>query len=140
MTQAAFLFTWNPDSAWSHPWEEIAEYPRSYWNARINFRNIKAGDHLWFLRQGQDPRGIFAHAFAQDGAFPSETKWFVDYWMDWIVNPETSPVKMILREELMTDPLFQGMNWDPQCSGPRIPPEIHDALWQKTPLEALYGS
>ena len=136
---ASYLLTWNPDSEWAHPWEVMAEFPWGNWNTAINFRNIKADDDLWFLKQGQEPRGIFAHAIAWGDPFPaSNKKWFVEYWMDWIVNPDTSPEKMILRDELTTDPLLQDMNWDPQCSGPHIPPEIHDALWQKSPLEEYY--
>ena len=128
---AAWLLTWNPDSDWAVRWEAIAEYLVGNWSARVNFRNMKEGDDLWFLRQGEEPRGIFAHAVAMGAPYPEETTWFVGYWMDWIVNPSSNPEKMIRRDVLINDPLFSRMHWDAQCSGPRIPPEINHALRER---------
>ena len=116
-----------------YPWEQFSEHLVGQWSTRFNFRNMKEGDDLWFLRQGDEPRGIFAHAVAIDSPeFDSdENSYFVEYWMDWLVDPARNPEKMIRRDVLINDPLISGMHWDTQGSGPRIPPDINHALRER---------
>ncbi len=130
---AAYLLTWNPDSEWATPWETIAEFLYNDWSTRFNYRKMKVGDHLWFLRQGQEPRGIFGHAVVMKPAeyYPDYDSYFVLYWMDWLVDPAKNPQKMIRRDLLINDPLFNNMHWDTQGSGPLIPPDINNTLRER---------
>ena len=64
-----FLVTWNPDNqSWDELFDEaFREIRKGYtwfdnWSLSTNYRRIKHGDGLWFLRQGREPRGIFAYA------------------------------------------------------------------------------
>ena len=91
-------------------------------------------DRVWFLRQGEDPRGIFAVGTVVTPPFedkfleePSKTGLFVDCQLNWIVNPETDPDQIIPRERL-DDPPFDSVHWDTQRSGIHIPDDTASAL------------
>lgn len=64
-----FLLTWNP-SKW--PWiefdDDLAEFhDRGHLNSNWscgNTKRIRPGDRLFWLRQGVEPRGLFASGWA----------------------------------------------------------------------------
>lgn len=141
---SAYLLTWNPKN--SRPWKEM--FGEAYrgikngyvwldnWSLSKNFRKIRHGDDLWFLRQGEEPKGIFAYATVVGSPYeasswknPNELAFYINYEMDWLVNPETQFDEMFLRDELKSDPRFLNGNWDPRGSGDRIPDYIAQALW-----------
>ena len=137
----AYLLTWNPkNSDWEDDFEEAYVSIqkgctfKEDWSCRINFRKMKKGDDVWFLRQGQDPKGIFAHGIITKAPYPgiryfdATPGYFVDFEMDWLVNPETERDQMFLRDRLKSNPKFNRVHWDTQSSGLFIPAEVADAL------------
>jgi 5-methylcytosine-specific restriction protein A len=99
-----YLLIWNPNR-WT--WEErdvrrdIAQLEVSgriegfRWSVGTNYRRIEAGDRLFLIRLGSEPRGIFLSGTAKGHAFraahwdPSEKKraWYVDIDVDILLNP-----------------------------------------------------
>ena len=94
-------------------------------------------DRVWFLRQGKDPRGIFAMGTVVTPPFvekfleePTRTGLFVDCQIEWIVNPETDPDQIIPRPRLDDSP-FSKVNWNTQSSGIHIPDDVASALQEE---------
>ena len=135
----AYLLTWNPkNSDWEDDFEEAyVSIQKGYaieqgWSCRINFRKMKEGDDVWLMRQGKEPKGIFAHGIITEAPylgcryFDGKPGYFVDFDMDWLVNPETERDQMFLRDRLKSD--HKRVNWDTQSSGIFIPDEVADSL------------
>lgn len=139
----AYLLTWNPShDSWNEVFADAYQLiqegycPESDrgWSCHMNWKNIKEGDSVWFLRQGVDPKGLFGHGevvgspYPDIRAFDGKPGHFVRYCLDWLVNPESEPDQMFSRSLLKSDPLLSSMHWDPQGSGIRIPEAIEAAL------------
>ena len=63
---ASYLLAWNPNR-WH--WENLAEFMDAFkrgevstdrWSCGRN-KHIATGDHVWLIRLGEDPRGVFGH-------------------------------------------------------------------------------
>lgn len=142
----AYLLTWN-SSRW--PWTELAQEAQraaagemitSRWGCGRN-KHIQPGDRLFLLKQGAEPRGIFASGSAVSKTF-SAPHWdiqkaalgmpanYVVMQFDTLLIPEET---ILRRDFLKGHPLLGQQNWDTQVSGIAIKtavlPEL-EKLWR----------
>ena len=138
---ATYLLTWNP-KRWK--WDDIAECVRQLeeegslgldWSC-ANSTQIREGDRLFLLRQGEEPRGIFASGVA-DSDWYEDLHWdeakaqagvtthYVDMKFDALLNPEEGP---IISRESLDEPPFSDQHWDTQSSGIRMRDHVAAAL------------
>lgn len=143
----AFLLTWNPEK---FPWSDLSrmakrvrrgERVRDRWSCARS-KQIRRGDRLFMLRQGSEPRGLFASGRALTDWYEGPD-WrgpgychYVDLAYDKLLDPVRDG--LLPRDELRSGKLAR-MYWDTQSSGPRIPPEvaaelerIWSSLWKGT--------
>jgi 5-methylcytosine-specific restriction protein A len=138
MTMATYLLIWNPNR-WT--WEvedvqrDIAQLEKVghiegfRWSAGTNYRQIEAGDRLFLIRLGSEPRGIFLSGFAKGYAYKaahwdsskSKRAWYVDVEVDVLLNPYDE--KSILSYEEL-EAISTGQRWSPPASGERIKDEV----------------
>lgn len=127
-----FLLTWNP-AVWNG---EITN--PSDWSCGNNKR-IKAGDRLFLIRQGSEPRGMVASGSALTDVFEDdEGTRRVRMGIDTLLEAETDEIYS--RDALveLNEGLGEPMNWSAQISGTRIPDAVAarlEAGW----LEFLSG-
>jgi len=122
---ATYLLAWNPKN-W--PWAKIAKDGDSW---RTSNRKIQVEDHIFLVKVGKPPRGIFAQGKA-NGAPRLEThsevdakkRWYVPISLSQIINPDTDPI--LLHSKLTQ--ISSRVRWTPQASGIRIPDEIENSL------------
>jgi len=141
----AYLLTWN-SLRW--PWPELADTAlrvnvgktvTSRWGCGRN-KHIQPGDRLFLLKQGAEPRGLFASGTAVSAPF-SAPHWdeekaalgvpanYIELQFDALLIPEES----ILRRDLLKGhPILGIQYWDTQVSGIAIKaavlPELEE-LW-----------
>lgn len=136
-----YLLTWN---AKKWPWEAIQAtiegialrgYHEETWSCGRNQR-ILAGDRIFILRQGKEPRGIVASGWASSAVYLGE-HWktgdgaraplarYVDVRLDALFDAEHEP---IYRREWLTKPELSCVHWDTQVSGIAIAPSAATAL------------
>lgn len=133
-----YLITWNP-KRWK--WTNLEEERQSVsQNGFIDGRwscgrskSIVAGDRLFLLRQGLEPRGIMASGWATSDVFEDEhfdsdsgkrTARYINVSFDVILNPDFEEIYS--RQKLETGK-FKGaspMHWDSQMSGITIPADV----------------
>ena len=143
---ATYLLTWNPKKGWE--WipdpdladdefeiNDLAELVDSFNHGEIykmdwscgNRKQMDEGDCVWFLRQAEEPRGIFGYGTVLIPPFEHE-RWlaqWVIFRIDSIVNPKSDP---IVPRERLNDPPFKSVHWDTQRSGIGIPDDVATAL------------
>lgn len=143
----AYLLTWN-SLRW--PWPELGqevqrvaagEIVTSRWGCGHN-KHIQPGDRLFLLKQGAEPRGIFASGTAVSAPF-SAPHWdeekaalgvpanYIELQFDALLIPEES----ILRRDLLKGhPILSVQYWDTQVSGIAIKtavlPKLEE-LWRR---------
>ena len=113
-----FLLTWNP-AVWDG---EITD--PSDWSCGNNKR-IKAGDRLFLIRQGAEPRGMVASGKSLSDVFEDdEGTRRVRMGIDILLEAETEEIYP--RSELvrLNEGLDEPMNWSAQISGTRIPDAV----------------
>ena len=97
---------------------------------------IREGDRLFLIRQGEEPRGIFASGLSDSDWYEAlhwdETKaragvttHYVDVRFDVLLNPKERPI--LAREFLDASP-FSDQHWDTQSSGISIREHVAVAL------------
>ena len=97
---------------------------------------IREGDRLFLIRQGEEPRGIFASGLSDSDWYEAlhwdETKaragvttHYVDVRFDVLLNPKERP---ILAREFLDAPPFSDQHWDTQSSGISIREHVAVAL------------
>ena len=114
-----------------------------------NYRQIEAGDRLFLIRLGSEPRGIFLSGFAKGYAYkaahwdPSKSKraWYVDVDVDVLLNPYDE--KSILSYDEL-EAISTSQRWSPPASGERIEEEASaklEAKWERLTrtLEGVYS-
>ncbi len=139
-----WLFTWNPKRwQWDDKYDgylemkhQIAQVGRSFatWSCGVN-KSIKAGDRIFLIRLGVEPRGIIASGFAATDVFEgphwdheraaigdSCKRIFIEF--DRILDVENEPIVPI--NLLKTN--FPGVCWSSQSSGIEISSEIAEEL------------
>ena len=143
-----WLFTWNPklwrwdDKYYGHLElkHQIAQVGRAFatWSCGRN-RSIKAGDRIFLIRLGVDPRGIVASGIAATDVFEGPhwdrekmakgevcRRIYIEF--DKILDAESESILPI--DFLNTR--FPGVRWCSQCSGIAIPSDVSkelDAIW-----------
>ena len=138
---ATYLLAWNP-RRWD--WEDIDDHVRELeaegttvrrWSC-ANSTRIREGDRLFLIRQGEEPRGIFASGVADSGwyedlhwgeakARAGVTTHYVNVRFDALLDPRERP---ILARELLDAPPFSDQHWDTQSSGIQIRGHVAAAL------------
>ena len=140
----AYLLTWNPKT-W--PWANLEEAVRITAGGRSffddwscgNTKRIQAGDRLFLMRQGVEPKGIMAAGWAtsmsregphwdKDRRNSGETALLVDVRFDRVLNPESDEILTL--DQFREGPLST-VNWDTPASGIEIKDgiEILERLW-----------
>jgi hypothetical protein len=135
---AAFLLTWSPLKV---PWTDLSRMARRVrQGARVRDRwscahskQIRRGDRLFMLRQGAEPRGLFASGRAITDWYEGPN-WrgpgychYVDLVYDVLLDPARDA---LLPRELLRSGRLARMHWDTQSSGVRIPDEVAAELEQ----------
>lgn len=137
---ATYLVTWNPRK-WQ--WKDLPDavdavrrdgITKESWSCGRTKR-IRAGDRLFLLRQGEEPRGLIASGWATSEPYrsrhwadPSGTgqqALYVD--AEWDV---LAAAPIIAREELDRG-AFVGVHWNTQASGITIEAEVARHLEQE---------
>jgi 5-methylcytosine-specific restriction enzyme A len=128
-----YLLTWNPQR-WN--WTDLDEcilelrevgYHSTRWSCG-NTKKIMEGDRVFLLRQGDEPRGIFASGWAASTSYPdthwaddNKQAWYIEVDLDVLLNPESENI--LFRSQLDIDTLAN-MHWNAQSSGVQIPDEV----------------
>jgi hypothetical protein len=142
----AYLLTWN-SLRW--PWPDLAKEARrvaagepvaTRWGCGRN-RRIQPGDRLFLLKQGAEPRGIFASGTALSQPF-SDLHWdkekaafgvhsnYIKMQFDTLLIPEEA---ILPRDLLKGHPVLGQQYWDTQMSGITIKMAVLtelEAIWQ----------
>ena len=133
LVHRTFLLTWNPRVyAWRDLRRDVARLRRagtlpSDWSCARS-KQIRRGDRVFLLRQGEEPRGIVASGWATSDWYEGPG-WrragvpcnYVDLSLDVLLDAERDP---ILPREALSHGLLSRMYWDTQVSGIRIPDEV----------------
>ncbi|PSF35257.1 HNH endonuclease [Aphanothece hegewaldii CCALA 016] len=142
---ATFLLTWN-SKRWH--WNDFTEMVQLVQSGQLvttrwscgNSKRLKKGDRVFFIKLGQEPKGIFASGsvvqnsyedlhWHQEKASLGETVMFVHVRFETLLNPEITQI--LPRQSLNLKPLA-AMHWDTQMSGIQIPENIAlelEKLW-----------
>jgi len=125
--RSAFLLTWSP---LRFDWTDLPAMARRVRTGRrvldrwscARSKQICKGDRLFMLRQGVEPRGIFASGWATSDWY-EQANWrgpgychYIDLVYDKLLDPAANAI--LPREALHT---LGRMHWDTQSSGVRIP-------------------
>lgn len=145
-----YLLTWNPGNwPWKAFTDDVATVAagkslKGTWSSG-NTKKIKPGDRLFWLRQGREPRGIFASGFStskvyEDGHWSEDragdTALYIKVKYDAILDPDKE--KIISTDELRMK-ISSEVHWEPFASGTSVPPVAAARLekaWSKL-LSAL---
>jgi 5-methylcytosine-specific restriction protein A len=119
---STFLLTWNP-AVWNG---EITN--PSDWTCG-NSQRIQAGDRLFLLRQGTEPRGIVASGRSLTDVFEDdEGIRRVRMELDTLLDAECEDILPRDRLSALNGGLPKTMNWDVRISGTRIPEAVAERL------------
>ncbi len=143
---ATFLLAWNPNRwKWEHLQDAAKEVKDKGFNDTtwsVGNKSVKPGDRVFMLRQGREPRGLFASGWSTSNAYERE-HWdktrqetnrparAIDIRLDVLLDPESEP---ILALALLDHGVLQNMHWNTRMSGILIPQDVADALeieWQQ---------
>jgi 5-methylcytosine-specific restriction protein A len=145
---ATFLLTWNPDIFhWDEPGDSLAEqiaaiaargFVDDRWGCGFS-RGIRAGDRLFLMRLGVEPRGIVGSGHALGSPYtaphwqiPGKLALCIDVRFDHLRDATRDPILPI--DLLRHDPRFESMRtWTPRASGAHIPDDTARELelaWQ----------
>lgn len=133
---ATYLLTWNPNKWWWWDDDEGEEAAAaSFMQVRdwsCVSKSVVAGDRVFLLRQGKEPRGIFAAGVATSSPYPAENwdgsgreKQFVGVRWD---PAQRSSLDPILSRAALDTPALRDMHWGTQSSGIAIPDRVASAL------------
>ena len=132
-----YLLLWNPEK-WD--WETLEQDIRRVdltgrcsqrWSCG-NTKSIQAGDRIFLLKVGAEPKGIIAAGFATSTPF-LEKHWseknkealYIDVDFEVLLNPDKEPILTV--DILNTGNLAQ-QNWLPMASGISVKSELVDEL------------
>lgn len=129
-----YLLTWNPEN-WI--WDDLAELSlqvrsgvtvEKRWSCRST--QVKLGDRVFFIKQGSEPRGIFASGTCVEESFkdkhysPEKQDKLISYIgvkFDTLIDPSSDPI-------LSVSDIIPSHFWRTQVSGINLPDEIVVAL------------
>lgn len=137
----SYLLAWNP-IRWE--WIDLAEMSQDVKNGKHttmrwscgNSGRLAVGDRVFFIRLGEQPKGIFASGrvikesykdrhWDDDKAKLGQTSMFVQVSLDALLDPATD---IILPRDLLNSAPFSQMHWDTQISGVQILDNIANEL------------
>jgi hypothetical protein len=134
----AYLFGWNPIK-WK--WETLDEDIKllgahgsleENWSV-VSHKTIQPGDRAYFVRVGQEPKGIFASGFITSKPYPAfrngRSYYRININFDILLNPDK---ESILGMDILKTGNLAAQTWAPQASGISIRPQLVDeleALW-----------
>lgn len=132
-----FLLAWNP-KRWR--WDDIEEMSQLIKSGKLvtarwscgKSKRLQDGDRIFFIKLGQEPKGIFASGRIARGSYEDihwddekasleKTAMFVDVQFDTLLNSEN---EKILPRHLLDRGSLMAMHWDTQMSGIQIPDSI----------------
>lgn len=129
----AWLLTWNSKN---YDWEnEIDEYSLDtmfktvksgggfYISWRCRSSNIKPGDLVFFIRLGDEPKGVFASGYIIDDSVVENGTRYAEVLITKAIDFRTNDIL----SQLMLKNQFPEQQWSPQGSGISIKPEA--AKW-----------
>jgi hypothetical protein len=134
---AAYLLTWNPER-WK--WKDIQKdkekitrngYCDERWSTGIT-RKIHAGDRIYLMRLGGNPRGITASGWATGEVFQG-VHWgdrkkialYINVRFDTILDPEQDSIFPV---QNLDNDIYRKVTWTPQASGITIPDAVVEQL------------
>lgn len=149
-----WLFTWNPKRwLWDDKYHgylemkhQISQVGRSFatWSCGMN-KSIKAGDRIFLIRLGVEPRGIIASGYAATDVFEGPhwdreradigdkcRRIFIEF--DRIFDPENDIIVPIDLLKIR----FPSVCWSSQSSGIMIPEEVAseiEEIWQSLDIK-----
>jgi 5-methylcytosine-specific restriction protein A len=147
-----YLLTWNPRH-W--PWTNLEEMVELTARGRSvddqwscgNTKRIRAGDRLFLMRQGEEPKGIMAAGWATSGTYEGphwdvarrergDKTLYVDLRFERILDPDVDEILTL--DRLQDDPLAS-VNWATPASGIQIKQGTDhlERLWSE--LVGQYG-
>jgi len=142
-----FLFTWSHTShGW--PYEELKKLVQRFaldgdtleeWNCK-SYRQVKTGDRVFLMKQGDDSRGLFGSGRIVRDPYPDLRKTYkngshpydVDISFDFLSDPVQCDV-LISLSKLNSISKERGL-WHSQFSGKEIPADVAqelENLWAK---------
>lgn len=137
-----YLLAWNP-KRWI--WEGLSELSDEVsagddvtiqWSCGVS-KHLEKEDRVFFIRLGQEPKGIFASGTIVRGSFLD------DHWdddkasagrkayhvlvkLERLLNPEIDQI--LSRDILIDSSMYSDMHWDTQMSGIRIPEDVAEKV------------
>lgn len=137
-----YLLSWNPIVwEWKNIQTNIAKvasdgYSEMQWSTGVT-KKIKAGDRVFVMKLGVEPRGIVASGWAtsdvqQSDNYKATSKpaLYINGYFDAILDPNA----VLPIEFLQNDDVYKKVHWTPQASGMSLPDEIAEKLerdWAK---------
>ena len=132
-----YIILWNPKKwTWSTLEQDIEQVDLTgkcsqRWSCG-NIKSIKAGDRIFLLKLGTEPKGIIAAGFATTEPF-REKHWgdenkessYIDVDFEVLLNPEKEPILTV--EVLRMRSILHKQNWSPQSAN-SLKPELIDEL------------
>lgn len=137
-----YLLSWNPKVwEWTHIQDDISEiaengFSEMQWSTGVT-KKIKAGDRVFVMKLGSEPRGIVASGWAtsdvqQSNRYKNTSKkaLYIEGQFDTILDPNNVfPI-----EFLQNNDIYKKVHWTPQASGMSIPDDVAEKLendWAK---------
>jgi len=137
-----YLLSWNPKVwEWAYIQDDIAEvakngYSEMQWSTGVT-KKIMAGDRVFVMKLGVEPRGIVASGWATSNVQhsnryknTSRRALYIHGQFDTILEPNA----VLPIEFLQNDALYRKVHWTPQASGMSIPEDVAERLeedWAK---------
>ena len=132
-----YLFLWNPKKwTWTTLEQDIEQVDLTgrcsqRWSCG-NTKSIQAGDRIFLLKVGTEPKGIIAAGFASSTPF-REKHWgdenkealYTDVDFEVLLNPDQ---EAILTVDILNAGNLAQQNWQPMASGISVRPELVDEL------------
>ncbi len=133
----AYLLTWNPNRC---EWDDLPNVVQTFQNGNAvkerwscgNTKRIEAGDLVFLIRLGREPKGICAYGTVVKGSYEDDhwekdgkTALYVEFQIDWIVEPDA---KQFVPRARLDAPQFADVHWSSQSSGIAIPDKVAAAL------------
>jgi len=145
-----YLLTWNPKLWSDHQRKKfVKEIAITASGTPLEMRwstgrrkNIRAGDRLFIVRQGAEPRGIIAAGWAIGESFQgahwknktsSRKMWYVMGRYDRILNADFPDYEPPLSTASFTSQPLASVRWSPRSGGVEVPEyvaEIFEELWE----------
>jgi len=131
------LFLWNPKKwTWTTLEQDIEQvdltgHCSQRWSCGST-KSIQAGDRIFLLKVGTEPKGIIAAGFATSSPF-AERHWsgedknalYIDVDFEVLLNPDKEP---ILTVDILNAGNLAKQNWQPQSSGTSVKSKLVDEL------------